>query len=108
MDPDDAVDDLITLTVTNTVDCVNVPQGLLTVDKTAEATFDRDHDWSILKSVDPAVVNLSIDGSGDATVTWDIDVTYEGFIDSGHEVTGTITITNDEPIVRCSHRLGDR
>ncbi|MGH8944183.1 MAG: hypothetical protein ACRDWF_15305 [Acidimicrobiia bacterium] len=98
VDPDDAnEDDLITLTVTNTVDCVNVPQGLLSVDKTAEATFDRDHDWSILKLVDPAVVNLSIDGEGDATVTWNIDVTYEGFIDSGHEVTGTITITNDEP-----------
>ena len=76
----------------------NVPQGLLSVDKTAEATFDRDHDWSILKSVDPAVVNLFTDGSGDATVTWDIDVTYEGFVDSGHEVTGTITITNDEPL----------
>ena len=40
VDPDDAnEDDLITLTVTNTVDCVNVPQGLLSVDKTAEATF---------------------------------------------------------------------
>ena len=98
VDPDYAVEDLITLTVTNTVDCVNVPQGLLTVDKTAEATYDRDHDWSILKSVDPAVVNLFVDGSGDATVTWDIDVTYDGFTDSGHEVTGTITITNDEPL----------
>ena len=77
---------------------MNVPQGLLTVDKTAEATFDRDHDWSILKSVDPAVVNLFVDGSGDATVTWDIDVTYDGFADTGHEVSGTITITNDEPL----------
>ena len=98
VDAEDAVDGLITRTVTNTVDCVNVPQGLLTVDKTAEATFDRDHDWSILKSVDPAVVNLFTDGSGDASVTWDIDVTYDGFADTGHEVTGTITITNDEPL----------
>ena len=98
VDAEDAEDGLITLTVTNTVDCVNVPQGALTVEKTAEGTFDRDHDWSILKSVDPAVVNLFIDGSGDATVTWDIDVTYEGFTDSNHEVTGTITITNGEPL----------
>jgi hypothetical protein len=37
---------------------------------------------------------LFIDGSGDETATWTVDVTYEGYEDSGHNVSGEITIEN--------------
>ncbi|MET0697127.1 MAG: hypothetical protein ABWZ58_06835 [Acidimicrobiia bacterium] len=79
-------------------DEANEPEGLFSVSKTAEASFDREHDWSIEKSVDTSVVNLFVNGSGDATVNWDIDVTYEGSTDSNHLVTGTITIVNGETL----------
>jgi hypothetical protein len=71
------------------------PEGLLAVVKTADGTFDRTHDWSIEKSVDPEEIDLIIGGETE-TAAWDIVVTYEGSEDSNHAVTGTIEITNGE------------
>jgi hypothetical protein len=75
----------------------------LTVDKTAETSFTREHKWDITKSVDTEngythegfpKIWLYVDGSGDETATWTVDVTYEGYEDYGHNVSGDITIEN--------------
>jgi hypothetical protein len=76
----------------------------LDVSKTAATSFTREHFWDIDKSVDTeneytvdddiAKVWLYIDGSGDETATWTVDVTYEGYEDSGWNVSGEITIEN--------------
>jgi len=66
----------------------------LEVSKTAETSYVRTHDWSIEKSVDPEEIYLYADGSGDTTAFWTVDVTYEGYEDSGFEVAGEITILN--------------
>jgi hypothetical protein len=75
----------------------------LTVSKTAVTTFTREHFWDIAKTVDTEFgyehdgfpkVWLYIDGSGDETATWTVDVTYEGYVDSGWNVSGVITIEN--------------
>jgi hypothetical protein len=75
----------------------------LTVSKTAVTSFTREHFWDIDKSVDTEngyehegypKVWLYIDGSGDETATWTVDVTYEGYVDSLFNVSGVITIEN--------------
>ena len=66
----------------------------LTVSKDAHTTFKRTHDWDVSKLVDPTSLLLFEDGTGDATVTWDIDVEYLGYNDSDWNVSGTITIEN--------------
>jgi hypothetical protein len=66
----------------------------LDVSKTADTSFRRAHDWSIDKSVLPEEIWLYVDGSGDQTVEWTVVVTYEGYEDSEHNVSGEITIEN--------------
>lgn len=66
----------------------------LTVSKTAVTAFTRTHDWSIVKSVDIDTFYLTIDGMGDGTATWTVDVDYEGYVDSDWNVSGVITIDN--------------
>jgi hypothetical protein len=66
----------------------------LDVNKTAVTYYMRTHDWSIAKSVNPLAFHLVMDGSGDGTATWTVDVTYEGYEDSGWNVSGEITIEN--------------
>jgi len=79
------------------------PQEELTVTKTVVTAYTRTHDWSIEKSVDTEngyehegypKVWLYVDGHGDETATWTVDVTYEGYEDSGFNVSGDITIEN--------------
>jgi hypothetical protein len=79
------------------------PESTLTVTKTAITSYTRTHDWSIDKSVDTEYgylhndlpkVWLYIDGSGDDTATWTIDVTYGGYTDSDWNVSGEIIIEN--------------
>ena len=70
------------------------PTESLKVRKTAETSFERTHDWSIDKSVDPAELHLTYDGAGDGSVTWTVDVTYEGYEDHDFAVSGAITIQN--------------
>jgi hypothetical protein len=75
----------------------------LKVDKTAITSYNREHFWDIDKSVDTdngyehdgfPKIWLYVDGSGDETATWTVDVTYEGYNDYGHNVSGDITIEN--------------
>jgi hypothetical protein len=75
----------------------------LTVSKTANTSYTRTHKWSIDKSVETEFgyehegfpkIWLYIDGSGDETATWTVDVGYEGYEDSGFNVSGDITIEN--------------
>ncbi|WP_256622174.1 hypothetical protein [Methanolobus chelungpuianus] len=85
---------------------VNV-QPLITVEKTVDTSYNRTHNWSIDKSVDTEKgyehegfpkIWLFADGSGDENATWNVNVTYEGYQDSGHKVSGTITIINDNNV----------
>jgi hypothetical protein len=66
-------------------------------------SYTRTHNWSIDKAVDTESgyehegypkIWLFVDGSGDETATWTVDVTYEGYEDSDFNVSGTITIEN--------------
>ncbi len=94
----------------------------LDVRKTAFAEFDREHFWDIAKKVetenqytvdeDVAKIWLYIDGNGDEEATWTVDVTYEGYEDSGFVVYGTIEIENissseaDKVITSITDNLG--
>ena len=78
-------------------------QELIDISKTAETSYTREHFWDISKSIDTEYdrmhdgynkIWLYIDGSGDETATWTVDVTYEGYEDSNYAVSGDITITN--------------
>jgi hypothetical protein len=75
----------------------------LKVSKTAVTSYTREHFWDIDKSVDTeneyklgdyAKIWLFIDGSGDETATWTVDVTYDDYEDSDWNVSGVITVTN--------------
>lgn len=75
----------------------------LTVTKTAVTSYTREHLWDIDKSVETEFgyeldgfpkIWLFIDGSGDETATWTVDVTYEGYEDSDFNVSGYIYIEN--------------
>lgn len=67
----------------------------LVVSKTAVTEFHRDHDWTITKSVDKTAVKLYTDGSGDTAVNYTVDVAHTKSTDSGWNVSGKITITNN-------------
>jgi hypothetical protein len=75
----------------------------LDVSKTVVTSYTRTHEWDIEKKADTEYgyeldgypkVWLYIDGTGDEKATWTVDVTYEGYEDSGHNVSGVITIEN--------------
>ena len=84
--------------------CPGTPQGEITITKTADPSFTRTHEWDIEKSVDTEneleledgtpKVWLYTDGSGDETATWTVDVTYDGYEDTGHALSGSVTIEN--------------
>lgn len=76
----------------------------LSVSKTVNTEYTREHFWDIAKDVDTEndyihngydKVWLYTNGDGDETVTWTVDVTYEGYLDSAWRVYGDITIVND-------------
>ena len=74
------------------------PEEHLTVSKTVTTTYDRQHHWTLDKSVDVHDVYLYIPGEGatTGTATWRIDVGYDGPpTDSNFMVSGTITVLND-------------
>ena len=82
---------------------VNVRCEELTVNKTANTSYTREHFWDIDKSIDTEngyelcgvpKIWLYTDGRGDETATWTVNVTYEGHEDSNYNVSGTITIEN--------------
>ena len=81
-----------------------VPEGAVTVKKTAVPSFTRTHEWDIDKSVETdkgleledgtPKIWLYTDGDGDETATWTVDVSYEDFEDSAWRLDGKITATN--------------
>ena len=83
---------------------INIRCEDLTVTKDVVTYFEREHFWDIEKWVETengytvdegiAKIWLFIDGSGNETATWTVDVTYEGSVDSGFNVSGSITIEN--------------
>ena len=82
---------------------VNIRCEELTVSKTAVTSYSREHFWDIAKKVeteygheldDVAKIWLYIDGRGNEIATWTVDVSYEGYEDSGFNVSGVITIEN--------------
>lgn len=83
--------------------CPGAGYEALTVTKTANTSFTREHFWDIDKKVetefgyfhnDLPKIWLFIDGSGDEIATWTVDVTYQGYEDSDFNVSGVITIEN--------------
>ena len=74
----------------------NDPDEELTVSKTVDTSYVRAHDWSLDKSVDPEHVWLYVPEAGPSsqTVDWKIVVGYEGYQDSAHTVSGTVTVEN--------------
>ena len=84
--------------------CPGVARGEITITKTAVPSFTRTHKWDIDKSADTEneyeledgtpKVWLYTDGSGDETATWTVDVTYEGYEDTGHALSGSVVIEN--------------
>ncbi len=64
--------------------------------KTATPSFVRDYDWSILKTVDPA--SARVKPGENATFDYTVTVTPSAPQDSGAQVTGTIHVTNPNPV----------
>ena len=69
----------------------------LVVTKTAEGSYDLTHLWLIDKSVDPTKTEVT---GTEATLAYDVVVTYDGFATSDHVLTGTITVENDNAWAR--------
>lgn len=74
--------------------CPGVGYEKLDVSKTVVTSYTRTHNWSIDKDVNPKSFWLYINGSGNGTATWTIDVFYNGYTDSDFNVSGVITIVN--------------
>ena len=73
------------------VDCWN-----LSITKSVETSFVRMWQWEITKSVAPGTLAMFSGESG--TVAYSIGLTRTGFVDSGWEAHGTITVYNEAPI----------
>jgi glycine cleavage system H lipoate-binding protein len=78
---------------TVTVDCT---LAALTAKKTAEATYDRDIEWSLTKTVDDDS-HSGTAGQAAGTSKWSVEAT-KSVVDDNFKVTGEITITNDAAI----------
>ena len=64
----------------------------LTVEKTAEGSYNRTYLWDISKNADETKVSVAEGGS--YTFKYIVDVNQTGITDAGWTVTGTITISN--------------
>jgi hypothetical protein len=74
------------------------PEEHLTVTKTVDTSYQRAHDWTLEKAVDKTKILLYAPeggGSQTGTATWTVTVGYDGYTDSGHTVSGTVTVEND-------------
>jgi hypothetical protein len=65
----------------------------LTVKKTASGSFNRDYDWSVLKSQTTSSTPINSSTSS-VTVGYKVTATWSGPTDSGWQVIGTITVHN--------------
>ena len=65
----------------------------LGINKTANASFDREYLWSLAKQAnDPTSVEIGLDG--EATFDYLVAAKPEGYKDTNHSLTGEITLTN--------------
>lgn len=64
----------------------------LEVSKTATGSYDRTYHWKIAKAADETSVEIRDGQSHDFHYT--VDVTKDGYVDSGWEAHGTITVHN--------------
>ena len=69
----------------------------LTVSKTADTSFTRTWDWDITKSVDPDLHQISSGETG--TSTYDVTAVNLGSTDSDFAASGTITVSNNTPLL---------
>jgi hypothetical protein len=69
--------------------CVGADLG---VGVAAAGTFDRTYGWQIDKAVDRTTITGA--NRSDGTFTYTVTVTPDGFTDSNHQLSGTITATN--------------
>jgi len=63
----------------------------LTVSKTANASFDREYLWKLAKKADQTRVVID---KGSAEFKYTVTATPNGYKDSGHSLTGEITLAN--------------
>jgi hypothetical protein len=75
----------------------------LTVTKDANPSFTRTYKWNISKSVD----QTQIDTSGGATFNYTVNVTHDSGTDSGWQATGTIKVSNPNPIAISGVNVAD-
>ena len=68
----------------------------LTVDKTVTASFHRTYLWTIAKNVGQTSVTAA--PGGNAIFHYTVTATPNGFQDSNWAMTGTITVTNANPV----------
>jgi len=61
------------------------------VSKTVDASYDRTYDWELTKVVDATEVEIT---GTEATFNYLVTAIADGFVDSGWEMTGQITVTN--------------
>lgn len=73
------------------VDCWN-----LSITKSVETSFVRTWQWEITKSAAPNTLAMFSGDTG--TVDYAIGLTRTGYVDSGWEAHGTITVYNEAPI----------
>jgi hypothetical protein len=64
----------------------------LSVSKTATPSFTRTYNWTISKSATPSVIDTT--SGSNANFNYSVTASETGFIDSGWQVSGTITVTN--------------
>ncbi len=70
--------------------CSNAGLG---VQKSAEASFDREYLWKLDKKAnDPTTVEIGLDG--EAIFDYTVTATPDGFTDSAHKLGGNITLSN--------------
>lgn len=64
----------------------------LIVEKTVTASYNRLYKWLIAKEAEDTQIEIAEGGT--ATFNYDVTVTPDGVTDSGHTLSGTITVTN--------------
>lgn len=85
---------------------VSVTCHELSVSKTADTSFTRDFDWTIVKSADVTEINVQVN-QAPVTVNYEIDVDSSP-TDSEHAVSGSITISNPASIAAPLNAVTDK
>ena len=94
--------DNVTCTFTNT----KTAYQDLSVSKTVDATFDRDYNWTIDKTVDPARKTVN-SATGNVEFNYGVEVKAGKPVDSNFKVSGSITVENPNTIAINGVTLSD-